>query len=611
MTERDDRQILAVLVADVAGYSRLVTIDVSGTEAELRRNQELLAAAVVDFGGYVVNTAGDGLLAAFPSVVRALECALDVQQAVSAIAAQHVAGQGAWLRIGINIGEVIKRDGRISGDAVSIAARMATVADPGSVVVSTTAHEQLRGKVQCSFEELGQITTKAIDNPPRIYLVRRRVTGSVDREEGVTGGLKVFGPLSAWSRDTSLNMALRTQVAAEARVFVSVQKFSVLGRGIGLEKFAAALEEDMMSELSDDREITLRDERGEADPKADERDVARAGHVAGTRLMLSGSLQQRGSSLRVQAKLVDLETGEHVWSENYDGDTSIDFQTAVSGLIASAVRLKLVLGKFNLRDRAPPDGPEVREIVNRAIVCFFEQTKDSVTEAVRLSERALAIDPASIRGRRTLTSSISASITFGAMPRTPENLARALSLAEEVVLAAPYDEIARCELAWALTNLGRHAEAVEHLRRAIELNPVSPNARADLAEQLVLLGHAAEALEEVQHAFALSRYDPLEVWRHNTMALACFVLGEYAEALEVCRHLVRAEPAFVRGVVNWAAAAAAMDLNDEASRAIDHLARLAPGLRISTLSPTYASSFVDPEHQARLLQMLRKAGLSE
>jgi TolB-like protein len=405
-------------------------------------------------------------------------------------------------------------------------------------------------------------------------------------------------------REGTLTRPPPGRAGTDSRIFLSVGGFANINGGAAFDAVAAGLQAELIRGLSQDPEITVRSGRAEeGQPATDE---ARFG----ARFRLSGSLQRVGGGMRIDAKLVDVATGDHLWVERYEGEATPEFQRVVAGLIGSQVRVNLMLGKFSLRDKAPPDGPEVRQIVNSAIVSFFRQTPESLAEAITLAERALAVDPSSMRARRTLAAAISASITLGELPRVAANLERALALAEEVVQAVPQDEIARCELAWALTNLGRHGEAADHLRVAVDLNPASPNARADLAEQLAILGQPREALDQVRLAMATSGSDPLEIWRHHTMAISHFALGDDRAALEVTRHMVRAEPGFTRGVLFWAASAAALGLEEEAGRAATHLLAIAPQFRLAELSPTYLTSYVDPEHQARLLEMLGRAGLA-
>lgn len=405
-------------------------------------------------------------------------------------------------------------------------------------------------------------------------------------------------------RGDKAEMPVPAGPASESRILVSVGRFSNINGGPSFEGVAAELQQDLIRGLTGDPEITVRSSLAEADH------AVRGEARFGSRFRLSGSLQRVGPGMRIDAKLVDVATGDHLWVERYEGDATPEFQTVVAGLIVSQVRVNLMLGKFSLRDKAPPDTAEVRLIVNAAIVAFFRQTPESLAEAILLGERALAIDPGSMRARRTLSAAISASVTLGELPRDRETLERALSLAQSVVEAVPQDEIARCELAWALTNMGRHAEAADHLQQAVDINPASPNARADLAEQLAILGRSREALEQIALAFATSGNDPLEIWRHHTSALAYFALADYDSALAVTRHMVEVEPGFVRGVLFWAASAAALGRADEARHAVAQLKTLAPDFQLSDISPKFVTRYADDEPQNRLLDMLRRAGLT-
>ena len=391
--------------------------------------------------------------------------------------------------------------------------------------------------------------------------------------------------------------------AAESRIFLSVGQFSNINGGPAFDTAGAALQQALIRGLSQDPEITVRSGQAEAG-------LNTSGEVRfGSRIRLSGNLQRVGAGMRIDVKLVDVATGDHLWVERYEGDTTPEFQTVVVGLIASQVRVNLMLGKFSLRDKAPADGPEVRQIVNGAIVAFFRQTAESLAESISLAERALAIDPNSVRARRTLSAAISACITLGSLPRTSDNLERALELAQQVVQAVPQDEIARCELAWALGNMGRHAEAADHLQVAVDVNPASPNARADLAEHLAILGRSREALEHIRLAMATSGHDPLEIWRHHYMAIAHFALEDYEAVLDVVRHMLEAEPGFVRAALLWAASAAALGREDEMRRASAQVLTIAPAFRVTEMSPAYLRGYAVPELQNRLLEMLTRAGL--
>src|SRR5262245_43627543 len=167
---RVGRRLAAIVAADVAGYSRLMGLDEVGTARTLREHRKVTDALVAKHGGRLVKTTGDGVLLEFPSVVDAVECAVAVQ-AVMAERNQGVPEDRRMLfRIGINLGDIlIESDGDILGDGVNIAARLEGIAEPGGICISSSAYDQVRGKVAIEFVDLNEQKLKNIDRPVRVY----------------------------------------------------------------------------------------------------------------------------------------------------------------------------------------------------------------------------------------------------------------------------------------------------------------------------------------------------------------------------------------------------------------------------------------------------------
>src|SRR3974390_3049758 len=166
---RVERRLAAVLAADVAGYSRLMGADEVGTARTLREHRKVTDALVAKHGGRIVKTTGDGVLLEFSSVVDAVECAVAVQ-AVMAERNQGVPEDRRMLfRIGINLGDILIEGDDILGDGVNVTARLEGIAEPGGICISSSAYEQVRGKVPVDFTDLGEQTLKNIARPIRAY----------------------------------------------------------------------------------------------------------------------------------------------------------------------------------------------------------------------------------------------------------------------------------------------------------------------------------------------------------------------------------------------------------------------------------------------------------
>jgi adenylate cyclase len=189
-----ERKLTTILSADVAGYSRLMGHDEGGTLATLKTYREVMAALIADRRGRVVNTAGDSLLAEFPSVVQAVECAVQVQREVAERNAALSEDRRMWFRIGINLGDVMLHESDLDGDSVNVAARLQALADPGGILISGPLFEQVRNKLSLAFDYLGPTPVKNIAADVPIYRVLLE-PGATSPRESERASLPVDKPI--------------------------------------------------------------------------------------------------------------------------------------------------------------------------------------------------------------------------------------------------------------------------------------------------------------------------------------------------------------------------------------------------------------------------------
>ncbi|TIU38742.1 MAG: transcriptional regulator, partial [Mesorhizobium sp.] len=329
------------------------------------------------------------------------------------------------------------------------------------------------------------------------------------------------------------------------------------------------------------------------------------------RYMLSGSVQRSGNGLRVNVQLVDAAGGHHVWAQKFDGhsENALEFQDRIAQSVVLAVILELQLTNWKVRDKSPPGAPEVRRLVNEALMKYFEMTRDSLLVGIELAEKAFSLGPDNARAKRTLSIVISMGVAFGALPRERGVIERAVELAEAAVRAVPDDEIARCILSFALESCGRIDEAIAECRHAISLNPSYPTGHGDISMLFALRGQVDEAVREANEAIRLGTHDVIDFWRHHGLVVALFAGGDNQRALEAARKVVRTKPGFVRGALYWAATASATGNNEEASRAIHHCLSQLPHLNLSNVCPGFVPRYVKDHHHSRFLEMLSRAGL--
>jgi DNA-binding SARP family transcriptional activator/Flp pilus assembly protein TadD len=413
--------------------------------------------------------------------------------------------------------------------------------------------------------------------------------------------------------DTASNVQSANTAPASQRLgrpSISVADFINLTGKQGDDFFAKGLVQDITTALSEVADYVVLS----ALPLVEKSDPAEETKVPGmlrARYVLSGSVQRSGNGLRVNIQLVDAAGGHNVWAQKFDGhsENALEFQDKIAQAVVLAVILDLQLTNWKVRDKSPPGPPEVRRLVNEALMKYFEMTRDSLLVGLELAEKAVSIGPDNARAKRTLSIIISMGVAFGSLPREPGQIERAVELAEAAVRAVPDDEIARCILSFALESSGRIDEAIAECQHAISLNPSYPTGHGGISMLFALRGQVGEAVREANEAIRLGTHDVIDFWRHHGLVVALFAGGDNQRALEAARKVVRTKPGFVRGALYWAAAAAATGNNEEASRAIHHCLSQLPHLNMGNVCPGFVPRYVKDHHHTRFLEMLSRAGL--
>ncbi|MEI9431015.1 BTAD domain-containing putative transcriptional regulator [Mesorhizobium sp. Cs1299R1N3] len=420
-----------------------------------------------------------------------------------------------------------------------------------------------------------------------------------------------------WQSMLSADTASNTQSAnagpanqSHGRPSISVADFINLTGKQGDDFFSKGLVQDITTALSEVADYVVLS----APPPAEKSGAAEGTKIPGTlraRYVLSGSVQRSGHGLRVNIQLVDAADGHNVWAQKFDGhsENALEFQDRIAQAVVLAVILDLQLTNWKVRDKSPPGPPEVRRLVNEALMKYFEMTRDSLLIGLELAEKAVSIGADNARAKRTLSIIISMGVAFGSLPREAGQIERAVELAAAAVRAVPDDEIARCILSFALESCGRIDEAMAECQHAISLNPSYPSGHGDISMLFALRGQVNEAVREANEAIRLGTHDVIDFWRHHGLVVALFAGGDDRRALEVARRVVRTKPGFVRGALYWAASASATGNSEEASRAIHHCLSQLPHLNLGNVCPGFVPRYVKDHHHARFLEMLSRAGL--
>ena len=623
------RRLAAILAADIAGYSRLMHEDEPATVRDLKAHQSVILPLIGRHGGRIIDTAGDGIMAEFPSVIGATECAVEIQTVMAERNEGVPESRRMRFRIGINLGDLIHDETRIYGDGINIAARLEALAPSGGVLVANTVYDQVRGKLPFSFEDVGEQQVKNIEQPVRMYLLHIPGASSkatplsgpalMDRKRWIVWGLAAFvvliGAGGGWWMG-SLFLPSRSSDSIEApRLSIVVLPFSNLSGDPSQDYFADGITEDLTSDLSRIAGSFVISRNTAFTFKGKAVDARQIGRELGVRYVLEGSVRRMGGTVRVNAQLIDAGTGAHLWAEQMDVDQST---LALQNNFGIANRLARMLSVELLNvegRRAPRADPDAVDLAMRGwSVLNGGPNKEDVQRSVALFEDALRIDPENSQARVGLAQALTLVYRNRSDPEPAKVLARADEAASRAIAAAPNNAQAHYVKAEVLGLSNRFDAALATYDRAIALDHNHAAAYVGRARNLNVIGRAAEALAPVERAIRLSPRDPeLYVW-YFVLCHANTHLARDAQAIDWCLKSIATGKTFWFAYVDLASAYAWRGQQAEAAAAVAELLKLRPGFTVQTMVREGAETSDNPAFRRefqRIVDGTRKAGLPE
>jgi TolB-like protein/class 3 adenylate cyclase/tetratricopeptide (TPR) repeat protein len=584
---RIGRRLAAIVAADVAGYSRLMGLDEVGTARTLREHRKVTDALVAKHGGRIVKTTGDGVLLEFPSVVDAVECAVAVQ----AVMAQRNEGipqdRRMLYRIGINLGDILIEGDDILGDGVNVAARLEGIAEPGGICVSSSAYEQVRGKVNVEFTDLREQRLKNIPRPIRAYAVG--LNANIDRA--------VAPPSSA------------------PHLSIVVLPFANIGGDPEQDYFVDGVTESLTTDLSRINGAFVIARNTAFTFKGKAVDVKKLGHELNVRYVLEGSMQRGGNRLRVNVQLVDAETGNHLWAERFDKPVAdlFDMQDEIVSRLANAIGAELIAAEARRAERSLH--PDAMDLVFQGGSWFNKGlTPDYLAQARSFFEKAMALDPGSIEAMVGLAR---VDVAVGGILITDDWSARfvaAEATLTRVLSLAPNHALAHMYLGLVRMFTKRAAQGIADCEQALALDRNLAAAHGLIGYAKCFLGRGEETEAHIHEALRLS---PRDVFASRWMiyaGLGKLQLGADADAVVWFRRGIERNRNHAINHFLFAAALAQVGSLYEARAAAQEGLTLDPRFTIRRYRDVTSARSDNPTYRAgreRLAEGMRMAGVPE
>ncbi|HZZ25933.1 MAG TPA: adenylate/guanylate cyclase domain-containing protein [Roseiarcus sp.] len=546
----DERRLAAILAADVAGYSRLMGRNEEETVRDLEAHQAVILPLIAKHGGAVINIAGDGIVAQFPSAVRAVECAVAMQKTMAERNFDVPADRRMLLRIGVNLGDIIHDGTRTYGDGINVAARLEPLAEPGGICISAPVREAIFGKLGLPLRDIGEKSLKNIARPVHIYQIQP--PDAPARRDWLNGALRQYRRLAPALGLVVLLAALagvgawrfwpRQTLTPDYTPLIAVLPFASIGGDSSLDTLGPSFTREVSATLATFPQLRLVSAAGLpaqklANPKQAAQDM-------GADYALEGDLLKTGDKLRVRAQLTDAADGETVWSDSHE----FEWDNPVAIQERAAVRISGALGGVNGRLlkieqaaswRKPESALTEYDYHLRAMTYSMKFTFDDNLQARKIAEEGLARFPNSaLLKTRLAWSYLLESDALGPYENCHETIEIAFKLGREAVDAKNKSRFVIYQLkkfmghayAW---HGGDFQHSVQELTAAVEMAPYDPEIRASSAFWLANAGQFDKAIEYVSWAIAHDFQD--YVWVKTNSAWTYYLAGRYEEALQALK----------------------------------------------------------------------------
>ncbi|MBW2449309.1 MAG: tetratricopeptide repeat protein [Deltaproteobacteria bacterium] len=572
------RKLTAILSADVVGYSRLMDNNEEATILTLKDYHEVMSNLIQQYKGRVVDTTGDNLMAEFASAVDAVNCAVEIQRELAKRNLDLPDDRKMYLRIGVNVGDVVQEGDRIYGDGVNIAARVEALADAGGISISGRVYDQVENKLDFKYEYVGEQAVKNISKPVRLYKVLTQ------------------------SDDIISNLANKHDLPDKSSI--AVLPFHCMSSDQTMEFVSDGLAEDITTLLaripgffviSRDSAFAYKNQR------IDARQVA---SDIGVRYVVTGSVREMGKKARVTAELIDGNSGNRLWGDRFDSskETIFELQDEITRTIASHIEPQLTRAEISRIERRPPENLDVWELYHQAhgLISLKGSNARTYKESISLLRRAIALDPEFAIAHAYLSFLLAFSNLMRMYIGEENLIEQSMESLEKALQLDTRDSIVLGYTGCALCDMGQRQRGLGLLEQAVENDPSNAQAWVAYGAGLLESGRVSDGVEKLKYGIRISPLDGRLAFWGTILAFALFQAGKPDEAAEEARRACRRDDKLPWPRILLAIILTSQGLRDAAEDAMADARRIYPKLRAEKIQPMVGRDGV---------KILREAGL--
>ena len=640
----ETRKLAAILCSDVVGYSRLAGVDEDRILARLRAlRSDLIDPTIAVHHGRIVKRTGDGSIVEFRSVVDAVRCAIEVQNAMVERNAGVPEDRRIVFRMGIHLGDVVEEaDGDLMGDGVNIAARLEGIAKPGAICLSEDAYRQVKGRLDLAITDLGPTQLKNIVEPIRAYSLQVGVPAKpkpspqsqpaaalamprrILQRWMTVAALVIIAALGAgtyawrlaggaWTAPPVASSTIAPTVNRAGELSIVVLPFANLSNDPAQDYFADGITWNLTNDLSRIDGLFVISRNTAFAWKGKAVDARQIGKELGVRYILEGSVQRDQSRVRVTVQLTDSETGRELWGDTFEKPIAnlFDLQDEIVAQLANTLRAKLVADIAARAEHKP--NADSTDLLFQGVAWFNKgYTPENLAKAREYFQSALDADPNNLTALAWMAG---VDLTIATNYQGADRAAKFASVeaaATKVLSLRPDDAQAHLLLGLLEIFTKRGTEGIAELERALALDPNLPVAHAELGMAMLINGRAGETEAHVKEALRLSPRDPIAFLWVNYAAAAKLLSGADEEAAGLYRQSIELYRNYPLSHLQLTAALQLLGRSEEARKEAEIALQLNPKFTIRLLRASAPSDNpVYLKQRERLIEAWRAAGIPE